>query len=61
MFITDGLFDKLLCCRRKEKTAPDDVSVGSNSDVMIMNHTNNNLSEYVTADQLKEVCKLQLR
>ena len=54
MFITDGLLDKLLCCRRKEKPSPDGMSQGGESDIVMMQH-NNNLSEYVTADQLKEV------
>ena len=56
MFITDGLFDKLMCCGRKEKSksSSDGVSEGGESDIVMMQH-NNNVSEYVTAEQLKEV------
>ena len=61
MFIPEGFFDKLICCRRKDpklkkKKEKDEISNGGESDIIMMQqHTNNNLSEYVSAEELKEV------
>ncbi|MPC48138.1 hypothetical protein E2C01_041905 [Portunus trituberculatus] len=52
MFIKTDMFDKLLCCRRKV-VEEDEAERGVEQ--VVLQHTNNNQTEYITSAQLVEV------
>ena len=55
MFIKTDMFDKLLCCRRKV-VEEDEADAGVEQ--VVLQHTNNNQTEYITSAQLVEVMAL---
>ncbi|XP_045134818.1 proteoglycan 4-like isoform X4 [Portunus trituberculatus] len=54
MFIKTDMFDKLLCCRRKV-VEEDEAERGVEQ--VVLQHTNNNQTEYITSAQLVEKLK----
>lgn len=52
MFLKSEMFEKLLCCRRKV-VEEDEAERGVEQ--VVLQHTNNNQTEYITSAQLVEV------
>ena len=52
MFIKTDMFDKLLCCRRK---VGEEDEAERGVEQVVLQHTNNNQTEYITSAQLVEV------